>query len=164
MTVHFFYDYKEELVKKLRNRYSESLNLKERELFEKAQIDEAIRLIGRYFDDLEKQLGEIISASDGDIKLVRNRDSLLEFSITDNFLRIIRKENLIQIIIGYYDIEEDSIKSKTVAHVVPGEKRCQVKKLGEIHDGSTFDENTLNHYMRVTFKSVFLFDDEKGSL
>jgi len=160
MTVHFFYDYKEELVKKLRNHYSESLNLKERELFEKNQIEDAIRVIGRYFDDLEKQLGEVISASNGDIKLVRNRNSLLEFSVKENFLRLVRKENIIQIIIGYYDMEEDSIKSRTVAHIVPGEKKCQVKKLGQIHDGSTFDENTLNHYMRLAFRNIFSFEDE----
>lgn len=160
MTVHFFYDYKEELVKKLRNHYSESLNLKERELFEKNQIEDAIRLIGRYFDDLEKQLGEVISASNGDIKLVRNRDSLLEFSVIENFLRLVRKDNSIQVIVGYYDAEEDSIKSKTVAHIVPGEKKCQVKKLGQIHDGSTFDENTLNHYMRLAFRNMFSFEDE----
>jgi metallophosphoesterase superfamily enzyme len=160
MTVHFFYDYKEELVKKLRNHYSESLNLKERELFEKNQIEDAIRLIGRYFDDLEKQLGEVISASNGDIKLVRNRDSLLEFSVIENFLRLVRKDNSIQVIVGYYDAEEDSIKSKTVAHIVPGEKKCQVKKLGQIHDGSTFDENTLNHYMRLAFRNIFSFEDE----
>jgi hypothetical protein len=62
--------------------------------------------------------------------------------------------------VGYYDAEEDSIKSKTVAHIVPGEKKCQVKKLGQIHDGSTFDENTLNHYMRLAFRNIFSFEDE----
>jgi len=52
--------------------------------------------------------------------------------------------------------EEDFVESMVLSYIVPGEKKPKIKRVGKIHDGSNFDENTLNYYMREAFGELDL--------
>lgn len=160
MSVHFFYDYKDELVKKLKKHYSESLDIQEKIMKERKQIDEAVQIVDRYFDELEKELKDVFIVSSGEVRLVRNDEALVHFSIKDGFIKFIRKDRSLQILMGFYVPEEGEVESKIVAYIIPGDKKAKIKKVGKVHNGSTFDENTLNHFMRMAFKDMFFYEEE----
>lgn len=160
MSVHFFYDYKDELIKKLKEHYSESLDVQEKIMKERKQIDEAVQIVDQYFDVLERELKDVFSVSSGEVKLVRNDDALVHFSIMDGFIKFIRKDRSLQVIIGFYVPEEGVVESKIVAYIIPGDKKAKIKKVGKVHNGSTFDENSLNHFMRVAFKDMFFHEED----
>lgn len=160
MSVHFFYDYKDELIKKLKAHYSESLDIQEKIMKERKQIDEAVQIIDRYFDELERELKDVFIVSSGEVKLARNDDALVHFSIMDGFIKFIRKDRSLQIVMGFYVPEEGEVESKIVAYIIPGDKKPKIKKVGKVHNGSTFDENALNHFMRMAFKDMFFYEDE----
>ena len=150
MSVHFFYNYRDELVKKLKEHYSDDVKQWKKQVMENKQLDEAENILRKYFKGLVNELEDVIEASNREIMLVEN-DNLMEFKIQQNFVRFTRQERAIQVKVGYYVSENDMVETAILGYVVPGDKRAVMKKVGKIHDGSTFDENTINFYLRSAF-------------
>lgn len=151
MTVHYFYNYKDELIKKLKERFSsELIQKKERERLQ-AQIDDAEQLIQDYFKANSVDLKELVSISNGAINFVVEEPFRILLQIDENFVEFNRLETSIEIRVGLYDEKIDFVNAEVECYVIPGDKRCQIKKVGKIHDGSHFDENTINYYVRKAF-------------
>jgi len=150
MSVHFFYNYRDELVKKLKEHYSEDVKVWKEQVAANKQLDEAENMLRKYFKSLVSELEDVIEASNNEIMLCEN-DNLMEFKIQQNFVRFIREEKAIQVKVGYYVSESDMVETEILGYVMPGDKKPVMKKVGKIHDGSTFDENTINYYLRSAF-------------
>lgn len=150
MSVHFFYNYRDELVKKLKEHYSNDVRSWKVFMAEKKQLDEAESMITKYFKGLEGDLSDVIEASNEEIGLSIT-DEIIEFRIQKNFVRFRREERAIQVKIGYYVTENNMVETEILGYIMPGDKRAVMKKVGKIHDGSTFDENTINFYLRKAF-------------
>ncbi len=159
MSVHFFYNYRDELVKKLKEHYSEDVRDWKKLQAEARQIDEAEEMVKKYFRALEKELEDVIEASKEEIGLSVKED-VIEFRIKRNFVRFKRRERAMQVKVGYYVSENDMVETAILGYVVPGDKRAVLKKVGKIHDGSTFDDNTLNYYLRKAFSDWLEHLDE----
>ncbi len=159
MSVHFFYNYRDELVKKLKEHYSEDVRDWKKLQAEARQIDEAEEMVTKYFRALEKELEDVIEASKEEIGLSVKED-VIEFRIKRNFVRFKRQERAMQVKVGYYVSENDMVETAILGYVVPGDKRAVLKKVGKIHDGSTFDDNTLNYYLRKAFSDWLEHLDE----
>lgn len=150
MSVHFFYNYRDELVKKLKEHYAEDVKQWKKQVAEDKQLDEAEGMVRKYFKSLVSELEDVIEASNSEIILTEN-GNVIEFKIMQNFVRFTRQERAIQVKIGYYVSENDMVETAILGYIVPGDKRAVMKKVGKIHDGSTFDENTINYYLRSAF-------------
>lgn len=150
MSVHFFYNYRDELVKKLKEHYADDVKVWKKQVAENKQLDEAEGMLRKYFRSLESELEDVIEASNSEILFLEN-GNLMEFKIQQNFVRFTREERAIQVKIGYYVTENDMVETAILGYVVPGDKRAIMKKVGKIHQGSTFDENTINFYLRSAF-------------
>ncbi|MCK5763706.1 MAG: hypothetical protein KAH05_06275 [Clostridiales bacterium] len=151
MTIHFFYDFKEELLKKLNEYYGEEIKVLSYEKKQVNQIDDAEEGIRNYFKHIVSDMSEIIEAANGDIKFESDNDVIGKFTIMKHYLKFTRKGVSIEVKIGYYIPEDDFVESMVLSYIVPGEKKPKIKRVGKIHDGSNFDENTLNYYMREAF-------------
>lgn len=150
MSVHFFYNYRDELVKKLKEHYADDVKSWRKQEAEKQQLNEAEAMLKKYFNSLVDELEDVIEASNEEIVLEDN-DNVMEFRIQQNFVRFTRQDRAIQVKVGYYVTENDMVETAILGYVVPGDKRAVMKKVGKIHDGSTFDENTINYYLRSAF-------------
>lgn len=150
MSVHFFYNYRDELVKKLKEHYADDVRSWKKQVAEKEQLDEAEAMLKKYFKSLVDELEDVIEASKEEIVLEEN-ENVMEFRIQQNFVRFTRQDRAIQVKVGYYVTENDMVETAILGYVVPGDKRAVMKKVGKIHDGSTFDENTINFYLRSAF-------------
>lgn len=163
MSVHFFYNYKDDLVKKLKEHYAGDIKRREEEKREQGQLDDAAMTAASYFKDMASELAEVIDSSNGGVKISINEGgNIVEFAIDSNYLKMTRKEKSIEVVIGTYVEETDMTESVVLGYIVPGEKKAITKKIGKIHDGSHFDENALNYYLRSAFGSVF--KGESGEL
>ncbi len=154
MSVHFFYNYRDELVKKLKEHYADDVKSWRKQEAEKQQLNEAEAMLKKYFNSLVDELEDVIEASNEEIVLEDN-DNVMEFRIQQNFVRFTRQDRAIQVKVGYYVTENDMVETAILGYVVPGDKRAVMKKVGKIHDGSTFDENTINYYLRSALASGF---------
>lgn len=152
MSVHFFYNYRDELVKKLKEYYEDDVQNWKVKVAQQRQMDEAEMMIRKYFDALGTELKDVIDASGNEISLTSSDDTIVEFKIKENFVRFTRQERAIQVKIGYYVSENSMLETVILGYILPGEKRAVMKKVGKIHDGSTFDENTINFYLRTAFR------------
>lgn len=156
MSVHFFYNYKEDLIKQLKEYYSEDIKRYKAEKKEQGQLDEVEKFVLNYFRDMREEISEVIDSSKGAISIdLDGEGHIVEFIIGENYLKLIRKEKSIEVLVGNYVEEDDLTESTILGYIVPGEKKAITKKLGKIHDGSHFDESTLNHYLRSAFGSAF---------
>jgi len=151
MSVHFFYNFKEELVKKLNEQFKDKIELYKKSENEKLQLEKAEEIIMEYFKELEIELKDVVNASGGEIGFEYDTEMLAKFFIKENYLKFTKKERTIEMKIGKYDKEEDIVESTIVCYIVPGIKKCKLKKVGKIHDGSSFDENTINYYLKSVF-------------
>lgn len=151
MTIHFFYDFKEELLKKLNEYYGEEIKTLSYEKKQVSQIDDAEAGIRSYFKHIVSDMGEIIEASNGEIEFESDDDVIGKLTIMKHYLKFTRKNVSIEVKIGYYIPEDDFVESMVLSYIVPGEKKPKIKRVGKIHDGSNFDENTLDYYMREAF-------------
>jgi len=151
MAVHFFYNYKDELIKKLKERYHTELQQKKELERLKAQLDEAETLIKDYFKANAEELNEIISVSNGSVSYFTEDPLHVMLEIDHNFVEFQRLEMSIEIRVGIYDPVVNFVNAEAECYVIPGEKKCLIKKVGKIHDGSHFDENTINYYVRKAF-------------
>lgn len=147
----FTYDYKEDLVKKLNKRYANELAAVHQERREQTQLDNAEELIRKYFRTVRDEMEDLIEASQGGITYDEGDEIILTLTIHNNFIRFIRTPKCIEVKIGIYNKTEDLVESVIMGYIVPGEKVCKIKKLGKIHEGGNFDENTLSSYMREAF-------------
>jgi len=156
MTVHFFYDYKDELIKALEEEYSVELEKRKVQKFKEGQLIDAEEIIQGYFSNLWRDISEIAEASNGEIVIdFTEKNVVVYFSIKSNFIKFSRKGNSIEIKIGTLNKEEGIVESIIYGYIVPGEKRAIVKKPGKVHDGSTFEESSINYYLKLAFSDMF---------
>lgn len=151
MTVRFFYDFNEELVKKLTEHYNAEIESLQKAQNQIEQLDHAESMIREYFESLIGHLGEVMAASGGQIYFEQDEEVIGKLGIMNNYLKFTRKNLSIEVKIGYYVPEEDLIESIVLSYIVPGTKKPKIKRVGKVHDGSNFDENALNYYMREAF-------------
>ncbi len=151
MSKHFFYDYKEDLIKKLNTRYAKELAEVRQEHHEKAMLDDAEKEVRNYFRGVYTEMKDLIEASRGEITYDEGDEIILTLTIHKNFIRFIRTPKSIEVKIGIFNKEENLVESVIVGYIVPGEKTCKIKKLGKIHEGGSFDINTISAFMREAF-------------
>jgi hypothetical protein len=151
MTVHFFYNFKEDLIEKIKSDYEDELIKRKENMREQKQLDDAGKIILDYFKIIRNALSEIIEVSNGKIKYEESAGYLVKFTIGKNSLRFLRKEKSIQVKVELYIKEADIVESKILGNIVIGTKVAMVKEIGKLHTGSHFDENTINYYMRIAF-------------
>ncbi|MBN2795795.1 MAG: hypothetical protein JXR88_10340 [Clostridia bacterium] len=159
MSKHFFYNYKDELQIKLSKIFRKELQSLEVDRNNQAQLDVAHNLIERYYHDLEESLKDIMVVSKGKIKVIRDNNVIVKFVMYDNYVKYTRFEQGIEVEIGNYDPNTKIVEARINSNIIPSEKRCIVKKIGKIHDGAHFDENTINYYMNEAFSSLDLLND-----
>ncbi len=128
MSVHFFYNYRDELVKKLKEHYADDVKSWRKQEAEKQQLNEAEAMLKKYFNSLVDELEDVIEASNEEIVLEDN-DNVMEFRIQQNFVRFTRQDRAIQVKVGYYVTENDMVETAILGYVVPGDKRAVMKKL-----------------------------------
>lgn len=154
MTVRFFYDFNEELVKKLTEHFSDEIEALQFEHNQMEQLENAEAMIREYFDHVVDHLSEVMAASNGKIYFEQDEEVIGKLGIMNNYLKFTRKNMSIEVKIGYYVPEADLIESIVLSYVVPGTKKPKIKRVGKIHDGSNFDENAINYYMREAFAKL----------
>lgn len=154
MSKHFFYNYKDELEIKLSKVFRKELKNLEEDRKKLEQLDIAQDMIEKYFTNLENDLIDIIGVSDGKIHTARDGDMFMKFSMYEHFVKFTRFARGIEVEIGVYDDFVGIVEARINSNIIPGEKRCVVKKIGKVHDGSHFDENTINYYMNEAFNAL----------
>lgn len=153
MSMHYFYNYKDELEHKLKKVYSQELG--EMSVYKKQQkqLDVAQNLIEAYYDKLSHDLADIVEVSQGHINFIKT-EVLMKFIMFDHYVMYSRFDRGIEVEIGTYDKGADLIEARIDSNIIPGDKKCVVKKIGQVHDGAHFDENTINHYMNKAFSHL----------
>lgn len=154
MSKHFFYDYRGDLQAQLSKVFRRELNVLEKERNKQAQLDVAQSIIENYFSELENTLADIICVSNGRVQVIRNENMIIQFKMFDNYLKFTRFEHAIEVEIGEYDLATQIVEAKINSNIIPSDKKCVVKKIGKVHDGSHFDENTISYYMNETFGAL----------
>ncbi len=158
MSVHFFYNYKEELIKKLKEHFKTELEQRDERLRVEGQLGEAEKMIKDYFDEMTEAMSVIEEVSDGVVRYITDEKVIAYLEIYRNYVKFTRSDNTIEIKLGQFNEEDQIVESAVYAYVIPGDKKCKIKKVGKLHDGSHFDENTINTYVRKAF--VGWFDTE----
>ncbi len=152
MSVHYGYNYKKDLIKKMRIQYAKEIEKIHVEKARLAQIEEAENLIVSFFSDLKDDFIELAEASNNEVQFLQNQDEyLVKMQIHNAYVQFNRKSNSIDIEIGAWNDTDGFLESRVVAYVIPGDKRCLLKRVGKVHDGSHFDESTINSYIRMAF-------------
>ena len=155
MSLHFFYDFRDDLVKRLNETYSKEIEELNKERAQEHQLTDATMTINNYFGTIHESLKDVIEASDGEILIESEGELITRITIHKNYLQFFRKPKSIEVKMGYYIPEVDLVEDIILSNIVPGEKRCKIKKIGKIHSGGSFDEGSIDYYMREAFsKSV----------
>ncbi len=154
MAKHFFYDYKVDLQDQLGKLYRNKLSELDSERARFAQLDAAQELIVDYFNGLESSLADIIIVSDNRMHMVREGSMIIKFTMFDNFVKFTRFEQAIEVEIGEFDEMSKIVEARIIGNIIPGEKKCVVKRIGKVHDGSHFDDKTINFFMNEAFGSL----------
>lgn len=156
MTLPFFYNYKEALVKKLKEDYSEAITAKRLEEIEGQQMAEADQMIKQFFKDMENSLADVLEVSHKSIQFDRHDErEIARLTIGKNYVVFTWKDKRsIEVEIGTYVDELDMVEASIVGYIVPSDKKPVVKKVGKVHEGGHFDENTLNYYLRTAFGNI----------
>lgn len=153
MSKHFFYNYKDDLEIKLKKVYRKDLKALEENRSKQAQLDQAHGLIQLYYEKLLSTLEDIISVSDGSIECVIE-DDVIKFKMYDHYVKYTRFDQGIEVEIGVFDEDSQIVEARINSNIIPSDKRCVVKKIGKVHDGAHFDENTINYYMNEAFSHL----------
>lgn len=152
MSVHYGYNYKKDLIKKMRNQYGKELEQLRAEKARLAQLKEAEDLIFSFFADLKDEFLELAEASNNKVYFSQNQDEyLVKLHLVESYIQFSRKPNAIEIELGAWNESENYLESRIVAYIVPGDKKCLLKRVGKVHDGAHFDESTINSYIRTAF-------------
>lgn len=154
MSKNFYYDYRDVLEEKLEKKYSHELALLASNRKKQAQLDAAQLTIQKYFDVLVSHLEDTITVSAGAISIVKKESEFIKFTMFQNYLKFTRFEYAIEVEIGEYDLTTEIVEARINSNIIPSDKRCVVKKIGKVHDGSHFDENTINYYMNEAFGNL----------
>ncbi len=158
MSKHFFYDYKVELQEQLGKKFRKELKELEAERTKQGQLDAAQAIVEEYFKILESSLSDIILISDNRLQLIRDGSMIVQFKMFDNYVKFTRFEHAIEVEIGEFDNETKIVEARISSNIIPGEKRCVVKRIGKVHDGSHFDDKTINFYMNEVFGHLNLLE------
>jgi hypothetical protein len=152
MGVHFYYNYKDDLAKRLKEHYAVEIDKHQREMIRIQQIDEAEQLIFDYFGRLAEELEEVVAVSNGAVAFEGPEgDTIVRFSINENFIRFTRRDKFIEVKIGRFNEIEDMVESSIIGYIIAGDKKAHTKRIGKIHEGGSFDDNTINQYLREAF-------------
>lgn len=155
MSVHFGYNYKAALIKKLQERYASQIENIANDKAKQRLLDEAEKTILDFFYASRGELALLEEASSGSVEYRENdEDYIARLKIENCYIQFSRKPQAIEIERGDIDSDNGMTRMTIYGHIVPEEKRCVLKKVGKVHDGSTFDENVLNSYIRKTFSDV----------
>lgn len=154
MSKHFYYDYREVLAEKLEKKYKQQLLLLASSRKKQVQLDAAQTVIVNYFEAFVKEIEDTMIVSDGNIQFERDDNYILKFSMYKNYLKFTRFEHAIEVEIGEYDPDTEIVEAFIISNIIPSDKKCVVKKIGKVHDGSHFDENTINFYMNEAFSNI----------
>lgn len=155
MSVHFYYNYRDNLAKKLKEDYADEIIKYKSELVRIQQIDEAEQLIFDYFGKLSEEIEDVVAVSNGSVNFEGpDGDTLVRFAINENFIRFTRRDKFIEVKVGRFNETEDMVETTVIGYIVPGEKKAHTKRVGKVHEGGSFDENTLNQYLREAFGTV----------
>lgn len=157
MSVHFSYDFKDELIKKLSDYFSKEIDDLKFVKQQKMQIDASEKIIKNYFNDIIKNMKDVVEASEGKILFEEDEDTIAKITILKNYLKFSRKDNSIETKVGYYIPEEDIVESVVLSYIVPGDKKSKIRRVGKINDGGIFGESALNYYMREAFSKLDIF-------
>lgn len=161
MSVHFFYNYREHLIKQLKEHYSAIVDMKKEDDALRAQLDEAESVIKEYFMVIQTELKEVLEAAGNELQLeLDQEDYLLRFNIVQNYIKFIRREQAIEVEIGRYQTDMGMVETYILAYIIPGDKKCRTRKVGKVHEGGNFDENTLNYYMREAFSDLVSHEEQ----
>ncbi|OPL09253.1 MAG: hypothetical protein AVO33_07255 [delta proteobacterium ML8_F1] len=154
MTVRFFYDFREDLIKDLTGHFSKEIEAYRHSQDQLRQIDEAQALIQKYFDQFLSQMSELMQATRDQVSFDQGEEVIAKLAIMNHYLKFTRKNLSIEVKIGYHVPELNLVESQVLSYIVPGDKRAKIKRVGKVHDGSHFDENALNYYMREAFSKI----------
>lgn len=154
MSKHFFYDYRGDLQEQLSKIFRRELKTMDHERNKQAQLDMAQSIIEKYFSEMESTLADIISVSKGRLQIIRNENLIVQYKMFDNYLKFTRFDHAIEVEIGEYDLETQIVEARINSNIIPSDRKCVVKKIGKIHDGAHFDENTISYYMNEAFGSL----------
>jgi hypothetical protein len=156
MTVHYGYNYKQDLIKKMKVKYSQEIDALNDSKSKQLQLDEAQGLIFKFFEEIKAAFGDLEEASKGALYYREfEEDFLVRVQIETNYIQFNRRDFAIEIEIGLWNEHDKLLEVNTPAYVIPGEKRCRLKKVGKVHDGSHFDENAINSYVRMAFSELW---------
>ncbi len=162
MSVHFFFNYREHLIKKLKEHYGTIVELKKADESLQIQLEEAENIIRDYFEVVAIDLQEVLNAASNEVQLdYDSEDYIVKFTIVDNYVRFIRRPTAIEVEISRYDDTLNMNETFIIAYVVPGEKKCHTKKVGMVHEGGSFDENSLNYFMREAFGEIVQYEEQQ---
>lgn len=162
MSVRFFFNYREHLIKKLKEHYESIVNLKKEDESLQLQLDEAENIIRDYYEVVALELQEVLNAASNEVQLDYDcEDYIVKFTIVDNYVRFIRRPTAIEVEISRYDDTLNMNETFIIAYVVPGEKKCHTKKVGMVHESGSFDENSLNYFMREAFGEIVQYDEKQ---
>lgn len=154
MSKHFEYNYREVLAEKLEKKYNHQLILLASRRKKQAQLDAAQTIIRNYFDELEGDISDTIIVSNGDISIVKGEKEIVKITMFQNYLKFTRFDHAIEVEIGEYDKITDIVEARINGNIIPSDKKCVIKKIGKVHDGSHFDGNTINYYMNEAFGKI----------
>lgn len=151
MSKNFFYDYKEVLAGKLEKKYKNELLLLAVNREKQKQLDNAQKKIEDYYNILATEMKDTIEVSNGDILIMSTEDVFLRMTMFGNYVKFSRLTNSIEVEIGEFDPVTDIVEANIDSNIIPSDKKCIVKKIGKVHDGSHFDERTISYYMNKAF-------------
>lgn len=161
MSVHFFFNYREHLVKQLKEHYEPMIQLRKEDLAIQLQLEEAEAIIRDYFDVVAEELQEVLDAAENEVSLEYDtEEALVKFTIVDNFVRFIRRPTAIEVEIGRFEPDINMVENFILAYIVPGEKKCHTRKVGMVHESGNFDDNTLNYFLREAFGEIVNMDEK----
>lgn len=162
MSVHFFFNYREHLVKQLKEHYATTVQLKKEDEAVQIQLDDAQMLIRDYFDVVGQELQEVLDAASNEVKLEYDSDDfLVKFTIVDSYVRFIRRPAAIEVEICKYQQDIGMVETFILAYIIPGDKKCRTRKVGMVHESGNFDENTLNFFMREAFGEIVAAEEKE---
>lgn len=160
MTVHYGYNYKKDLIKKMNLHYQKELDKLAITRLHQLQLDEAQNTIVNFFAEVKEAFVDLSIVSNGNLEYEENANGhFLKMKINQSSIQFTRKETLIEIEISSWNNDEHFVESRVHAVVIPGEKKCHLRKIGNVHGGVSFEESVINSYVRHAFAHLLLSEE-----
>lgn len=152
MSVHYGYNYKKDLIKKMRLLYAKELKALAIRRNQQEQLDQAKQLILNFFEEEREEFSDLAVATNQEVSYTEDENGyFLKLRIHQASIQFTRQEDSIEIEITSWNEADKYLETNVVAYVIPGEDRCRLRVVGKVHEGAHFDENTINSYIRVAF-------------